>query len=550
MRNLQMVGIALIALWGTALSAQYQPAGPGAPVTVMTTAVTADSLRAWDATVNRMVRDGGLVLRKSREDTVLPGRRHERYDQFIDGVRIFGADVARQVNSVMTESIFGQLYAADGFDTRPTISQDGARAIFAGMSSNGVLPPTRSVELVVLPKDDGSLALTYRTHLWNAQGWMHTFIDGRTGEVVVQYNDLQTQAAVGIGTGVLGDQKKVSARQMTGRFVADDLLRPPTLSTYDADGNYRLAEAWLYEGLVPTLADAASDSDNVWTDVASVDAHTYLGWTYDFYAKRFGRRGIDDGDSPIRAVTHPITRSAAYTAPAALADYFINAFWCPSCGPNEKGMMMFGEGLPDDLVLVGGQSVDYLSGALDVVAHELTHGLTDYSSQLIYERESGALNESFSDIVGTSVEFFFQPLGSGLGQAEYLIGEDVVRPGGIRSIANPRLHDQPDHYSRRFLGGDDFGGVHINSGIPNHAFYLAIEGGTNRTSGMRVEGVGAANREQIEKAFYRAFVFMLPANARFTTARAATIQAATDLYGGSSPAVSAITQAWTAVGVN
>jgi Zn-dependent metalloprotease len=201
MRNLQMVAIALIALWGIALSAQYQRAGPGAPVTVMTTAVTADSLRAWDATVNRMVRDGGLVLRKSREDTVLPGRRHERYDQFINGVRIFGADVARQMNSGMTESIFGQLYATDGFDTRPAISEDGARAIFAGMSTNRMLPPTRRVELVVLPKDDGSFALTYRTHVWNAHGWMHTFIDARTGEVVFQYNDLQTQAAVGSGTG-------------------------------------------------------------------------------------------------------------------------------------------------------------------------------------------------------------------------------------------------------------------------------------------------------------------------------------------------------------
>jgi Zn-dependent metalloprotease len=92
--------------------------------------------------------------------------------------------------------------------------------------------------------------------------------------------------------------------------------------------------------------------------------------------------------------------------------------------------------------------------------------------------------------------------------------------------------------------------VHINSSIPNHAFYLAIEGGTNRTSGLPVEGVGAANREQIEKVFYRAFAFLLPSSARFSTARAATIQAARDLYGANSPAERAMTQAWTAVGVN
>jgi Zn-dependent metalloprotease len=92
--------------------------------------------------------------------------------------------------------------------------------------------------------------------------------------------------------------------------------------------------------------------------------------------------------------------------------------------------------------------------------------------------------------------------------------------------------------------------VHINSGIPNHVFYLAIEGGTNRTSGLAVQGVGAANREQIEKVFYRAFVFLLPSNATFSTARAATIQAARDLYGATSAPVTAVTQAWTAVGVN
>ncbi len=140
--------------------------------------------------------------------------------------------------------------------------------------------------------------------------------------------------------------------------------------------------------------------------------------------------------------------------------------------------------------LSGGQTVDFLSGALDIVAHELTHGVTDYTSSLIYQNESGALNEAFSDIMGTSVEFYFQQPGSGNLRADYLIGEDVFRPGGIRSMADPQAYGDPDHYSRRFTGTADNGGVHINSGIPNQAFYLAIEGGTNRTSGLSVQGVG------------------------------------------------------------
>jgi Zn-dependent metalloprotease len=92
--------------------------------------------------------------------------------------------------------------------------------------------------------------------------------------------------------------------------------------------------------------------------------------------------------------------------------------------------------------------------------------------------------------------------------------------------------------------------VHINSGIPNHVFYLAIEGGVNRVSGLRVEGVGSANRVQIETAFYRAVTQLLPASATFSMARAASIQAARDLYGPGSAAGRALTEAWDAVGVN
>jgi len=219
--------------------------------------------------------------------------------------------------------------------------------------------------------------------------------------------------------------------------------------------------------------------------------------------------------------------------------------------------MYFGNGIPANYYLVSsGQNVVQLAGALDVAAHELTHGVTSSSSNLMYLNESGALNEAFSDIMSTAVEFYFQTPGTGRGQADYLLGEDAFRafrPGsinGIRSLENPRAFNQPDHYSARYTGREDNGGVHINSGIPNHVFYLAIEGGSDRTSGLTVQGVGAANREQIEKVFYRAFVFLLPSNATFSTARAATIQAARDLYGATSAPVTAVTQAWTAVGVN
>ena len=116
----------------------------------------------------------------------------------------------------------------------------------------------------------------------------------------------------------------------------------------------------------------------------------------------------------------------------------------------------------------------------------------------------------------------------------------------IRDLANPANSGDPDHYTRRIIGGDP----HYNSTIASHAFYLAIEGGTNRTSRQTVIGVGAANREQIEKTFYRGFTQLMPANATFGVARTVTIQAARDLYGAGSAAERAVMQAWTAVGVN
>ena len=110
------------------------------------------------------------------------------------------------------------------------------------------------------------------------------------------------------------------------------------------------------------------------------------------------------------------------------------------------------------------------------------------------------------------------------------MGADDVTPTGRHHAGRDpvarqsRAFGDPDHYGIRFTGTDDDGGVHINSVIPGHAFYLAIEGGTNRISDLRVTGVGAVNREKIERVFFRAFTHMLRANATFSVARAATLQ--------------------------
>ena len=513
-------------------------AAAGAPRQIV---AAASELRGWDARIDGLVRSGDLRLRLVREDTLLPGRVHERFTQLYKGVPVFGGELARQSDPAGALSVFGSLFEGIDVDTRPTLSAGQA---LRTVEKRGAVPyGSEGVpELVVLPKDPGGYVLAWRLRA-SVQGDVRmVFIDARDGSVAREWSDVKRQS-VGGATGVLGDKKKMSAASEGGGFVADDKLRPPAIFTYDFKGDIlRLLFLPSFDAL--GRSDLAADADNTWTDGADVDAHVYAGYVYDYYFKRFGRRGLDNNDIAIRSIVHPANRDDFFAEPNAhIPQFYVNA------GYYGDGVMLYGEGLPPGLTFRG-QHWNYTSGGLDIVGHELTHGVTDYSSRLVYQGESGALNESFSDMMGTSVEFFHQPPGDGPLKADYLIGEDVITPGGIRSLKSPGLYGDPDHYSQRYTGPDDGGGVHSNSAIGNQAFYLAIEGGTNPVSGIRVAGVGGNNREQIEKTFYRAFTQMLPPSANYATARAATIQSARDLYGAGSAAEGAVTQAWAAVGVN
>ena len=418
----------------------------------------------------------------------------------------------------------------------------------------------RRMELTILPMTEGAPRLAYSAIVATSDNVFRLFVDANTGAELLRFTEIHTQSAVGTGQGLVGGTKKLSMRSQAAGFVADDRLRPPLLTTYDMRGDLNRTVNVVFGGAPLFPADLATDADNVWTDIPTVDAHAYIGWTYDYYFKRHGRRGLDNRDHPILTLVNGLRRENGADAsipPDLFGLFVVNAFWCGACGPAGVGLMYFGNGFPGNLAFQStGQNWSYLAGSLDVAAHELTHAVTESTSNLIYLNESGALNESFSDIMGTSVEFFYQPVGAGLGQADFIIAEDSVRTPsgaglqGIRSMVNPIVFGDPDHYSIRFTGTGDNGGVHINCGIPNHAFFLAVAGGTNRVSGQSVTGVGVANIEQMEKVFYRAFTLLMPANSTFSTARAATIQAARDLYGATGPVVNAVTQAWTAVGVN
>ena len=557
----RLAGAAAVALMAglPAVTAQLQT-----PRNVLTLAAgggsTLSELREADTLVDRLRRDGALRLATSADDPLVPGRTHERLRQYHDGVQIFGAEVTRQTARGVTVSLFGTLHLGVEVQTTPALSADDAARIIERLGNlrpGGSTPP----RLVVLPDRErpGVYRLVYEARAFTGTRLMAYHIDASTGDLVWAYNDLKTQqptlpcdqCAIGEGRGVKSDPKKMSVTTVGGAFLAYDKLRPADVFTFDMAGD-SLHTLDVLDGTALLFdADLASDADNQWTDGASVDAHVGTGWTYDYLYHRFGRQGLNNENVRMISLVHPIHRADVFTASAELVALFhLNAFYCSLCGPDRAGLAVFGEGLPPN-VLVGGRRFDFFSGALDIVAHELAHGVTDFSSALLYMDESGALNEAFSDIIGTGVEHYAEGFyRNGAGRADYLIGEDVIEPNGIRSMDNPQLFGDPDHYSLRFLGQEDNGGVHTNSLIPGHAFYLAVEGGGNRVSGLSVTGVGAANREHIEQVFYRAFTVFLTPEADFAAARAATIQSARDLYGAGSAAEQAVTQAWTAVGVS
>ena len=216
----------------------------------------------------------------------------------------------------------------------------------------------------------------------------------------------------------------MSVSRGAGGFQSHDQLRPASVETYDFGGDFNRVIA--YDGTF-AASDYGFDADNVWTDGALVDAHDYLGWTYDFYFKQFGRKSWDDQNHAIQTIVHPLSRDHAHDYGDDVFGQFVdNAFY--SSGAH---VMVFGDG--------DGNDFTYFSASLDVAAHEFTHGVTDYTSQLEYHDQSGALNESFSDIMGTSAEFFFGQQGVTPHPPNWLIGEDITltSPGFGRSLADP-----------------------------------------------------------------------------------------------------------------
>ena len=309
-------GAAALSLYLIPAAAQQ----PGRGRVTITPASTAE-VRDWAPRIDSLRRSGDLRLRIRRDDPLAAGRAHERYDQYHRGVRVYGADVAEQLNGGQVVSAFGIVYEGIDIDPSPGIDADRAREVVEARAGVEI---GRRPELVVFPRDS-SYVLAWRVRA-AAQGDVREyFVDARDGTIAFEFSDRKAQSAVGRGQGVLGDTKKISVSPSAGQFVTTDRLRPPAINTYDMRGDYLRTIRFLNDVIELSTNDLGTDSDNTWTDGATVDAHVYSGWTYDYFYKRFDRRGLDNRDLPLVSLVHPVRRSDFQQLFPLVPDFFLNA---------------------------------------------------------------------------------------------------------------------------------------------------------------------------------------------------------------------------------
>jgi len=258
-------------------------------------------------------------------------------------------------------------------------------------------------------------------------------------------------------------------------------------------------------------------------DVAVNEAYDGADHTYDFYKDVLDRSSIDDDDMELVSSVH-------------YGVDFDNAFW-------QGTQMVYGDGSGQFL------AKGSLTRDISVIAHEMTHGVTQFTAKLRYSKQSGALNESFSDVVGSLVKQWVNK--ETADQADWLIGEGVLGeslPGvALRSMKDPgtafEFDDQPAHMDAyQDLPDDnnprnDNGGVHINSGIPNKAFYLVAT------------ALGGHSWESAGPIWYDTLAKKLSENSQFTDAAEATVASAQERYGEDSDEEKAVKSAWKSVGV-
>ncbi len=459
---------------------------------------------------------------------------HTRVQQKVNGIPVWEGEAIVHLNADSSLSgITDDLKESIAVNTEPNLAdKQAARIASRSYKGTAVQTDPAIIQMYIFRGNDRD-HLTYRVETPRIDGSKDTsapvvFIDAHTGEIVDRYDNLQT----GTGSSLYSGTVAISTSQSGASFYMEDTTR--RMGTFNMNNTGSTTTG------TGGTQSRYTDADDNWTATnarAGVDAHYGAAKTFDYYQSVHGRNGIDGNFGP--GTTTAIANGVSIVASRVhFGSSYNNAFWY-------QNMMTYGDG--------NGTTFTPLT-TIDICGHEMTHGVIERTANMTYARESGALNESFADIFGAMVEAYADGSVSG---ATWLIGEDAYTPGtpgdALRRMDNPNAAGDPDHYTLRLYPGtctpssaNDQCGVHTNSSISNHAYYLMANGGTNRVSGVNVTGIGTTDTARV---FYRALSVYMTASTNFAGARTATLNAATDLFGSSSAQYTGVATGWCAVGV-
>ncbi len=453
--------------------------------------------------------------------------------QFHGPYRVYGGSVRFHTNrSGVLDNISNRLFAdLVKVPLKPKTAAE--QAVKAAQQSTGCSSaPAREPEVLVY-RHEGAPRLAWEVRLNDTRPgergapamWV-AYVDAVTNKVLQHFDNVQTAGpVVGNGTGFYSPAGIVNAWFNDITYQLRDTTRTatggPEIITNDEDGT-----------------SPSEDADNNWNDLTAVprdanqgpevDAHRYAGAVADYYSTVHGRNSFDGAGANMITLVH-------------FLEDLSNGYW-------DGSEVKLGDG--SGAAATG----DNYECSDDWLAHEFTHAYTEHTCALQYLNESGALNEAFSDIFAAFITGDWLVFEDSWLKASAPACRNMIDPtnGGLWDVTDPVTSvlagHQPSHYSQRYTGAWDGGGVHVNSGIINNLFYLLTIGGTHTVSGITVSGIGQSAAEQM---LFRCMTVNLVGNptATFLDFRAAMLDACLDLFPTDLVKLSQVKNAFNAVGI-
>ncbi|WP_448606110.1 M4 family metallopeptidase [Paenimyroides ceti] len=464
-----------------------------------------------------------------KEYTDALGITHQSYQHLFEGYTIEGELILVHSKNNLVQVVNGQISQFSELNTIATISDENAVA--SSIRHFGVEnAKISSVETVIAKVPvEGKAQLTFakKVSLFSAvplKG-ITLYIDAQSGAVINEYSNIKHADVQGSGTTYYRNTQSITVDSYNGQYRLKDnarnihTLNGSNASDIDDDGNI----------IGATEYTSSTTTFNAVQVKPAIDVHWGIGKTYDYYKNIHNRNGFDNNNSILKNY---------YDAGDFMGDH-ANAGALDI--PGEVVGIFYGRGEAGLMNPVVG---------LDIAGHEFSHLVVSRSDNgdLIYQGESGALNESFADIFATSVEFYTNL------SPNWTIGEGVFisTPGYLRSMSDPKSASaadglqQPDTYMGTYWLPNGY--VHINSGVGNHWFYLLSVGGSGTNDINNQYNVTGITIQKAEKIAYRTLNLLTP-NAQYIDAFNASKIAATDLYGANSNELLQVVEAWWAVGV-